>query len=72
VAFQCAAGFACGPAFGLLAGKEVAGARVDARLDDRDSVQGSVELGVAAAVEAVAVGGLAGSARDRSAPQKRA
>jgi len=65
VAFEGAAGFAAGLAFGGLAGEECAGAWVDAGLHDRDPVEGGVELAVAAAVEAVVAGGLAGAAGDR-------
>jgi hypothetical protein len=65
VALECAAGFAGGLALGSLAGEEGLGVGVDAGLDDSDSVQGGVELAVAAAVQAVTVAGLAGAAEDR-------
>jgi hypothetical protein len=46
-------------AFGDLAGEVCAGGWVVAGLDDGDAVERGVELSVAAAVEAVAAGGLA-------------
>src|SRR5918994_994634 len=65
VAFEGATGFAWGLAFADLAGQEGLGVGVVALLDDRDAVERGVELAVAAAVQAVASGGLAGSAGDR-------
>src|SRR5262245_43505346 len=65
VAFEGAAGFAWCFAFGDLAGEIGARGWVVAGLDDRDAVERSVELAVAAAVEAVAACGLAGAAGDR-------
>ena len=65
VAFEGAAGFAWGLAFADLAGEEGLGVGVVALLDDRDAVERGVELAVAAAVKAVAAGGLAGAAGDR-------
>jgi hypothetical protein len=58
VAFEGAACFARRLAFGDFAGEVGAGWWMVAGLDDRDSVEGGVELAVAA-VEAVAAGGLA-------------
>jgi hypothetical protein len=54
VSFEGASCFAWGLAFGDLAGEVGACGRVVAGLDDRDAVEGGVELSVAAAVEAVA------------------
>ena len=65
VAFERAAGFAWGLAFADLAGEEGLGVGVVALLDDRDAVERGVELAVAAAVQPVAPGGLAGAAGDR-------
>src|SRR5215210_2090957 len=65
MAFEGAASFTAGLAFGGFAGDECAGAWVDAGLHDRDPVEGGVELAVAAAIEAVVAGGLAGAAGDR-------
>ncbi len=56
VAFEAADRFAGGLAFGLPALDVVAGLRVAAGAGDGDAVQGGVDLAVAAAVEAVAVG----------------
>ena len=53
-----------GLAFGAFAGDVVLGLGVAARAGDGDAVDGGVDLAVAAAVEAVAVG-LAGADRDR-------
>ena len=64
VAFERAACFARGLAFGDLAGEVGAGWWVVAGLDDRDAVEGGVELAVAAAVESVSACGLAGAAGD--------
>jgi hypothetical protein len=54
VAFERASGFTGCLAFAELAGEVGLGGWVVALLDDRDSVEGRVELAVAAAVEAVA------------------
>src|SRR5688500_16891510 len=54
LALQAADGFAAALAFGLFAFEVGAGGWVDARLGDRDAVQGAVELAVAAAIEPVA------------------
>jgi hypothetical protein len=59
VAFEGASCFAGGLAFGGLAGEEGFGLGVVSLLDDGDAVERGVELSVAAAVEAVAAGGLA-------------
>jgi hypothetical protein len=59
VAFERAAGFSGCFALGEFAGEEGFGGGVVALLDDRDAVERGVELSVAAAVEAVASGGLA-------------
>ena len=64
VAFEAADGFAGGLAFGAFAGDVVAGFGVAAGAGDGDAVDGGVDLAVAAAVEAVAVG-VAGADRDR-------
>jgi hypothetical protein len=64
VAFEAADCFAVGHAFGSFAGDVGAGLGVAARAGDGDAVDGGVDLAVAAAVEAVAVG-LAGADRDR-------
>jgi hypothetical protein len=58
VPFERSSGFAGGFAFGGFAGEVGLGGGVVALLDDRDAVEGGVELAVAAAVEAVAAGGL--------------
>ena len=58
VAFERAAGFSWCFAFGEFAGQEGFRGWVVALLDDGDAVEGGVELAVAAAVEAVAAGGL--------------
>jgi len=50
VTFEGASGFARGFAFGVLAGEIGLGGGVVALLDDRDAVEGGVELAVAAAV----------------------
>src|SRR4051794_41193646 len=65
VAFERAAGFAGCLAFVELSGEERLGGGVVALLDDGDAVERGVELAVAAAVQAVAAWGLAGSAGDR-------
>src|SRR4051794_41784609 len=59
VALEGAAGFSGGFAFGDLAGEEGFGGGVVALLDDGDAGERGVELSVAAAVQAVAAGGLA-------------
>ena len=59
VAFEGAAGFSWCLAFGRFAGEEGFGVGVVSSLDDGDAVERGVELSVAAAVEAVAAGGLA-------------
>ena len=58
VALEGAAGFARRLAFGDLASEKRFGRWVVALLDDRDAVEGGVELAVAAAVEPVATRGL--------------
>src|SRR5687767_6796985 len=65
VALEGAAGFAWGLALPELAGQESFGVGVVALLDDRDAVERGVKLSVAAAVQAMASGGLAGAAGDR-------
>jgi len=55
LAFQATDGFATALAFGLFAFEVGARGGMDARLRDRDSIEGRVELAVAAAVEAVAL-----------------
>jgi hypothetical protein len=65
VAFEASDGFAAGLAFRRLAGEVVAGFRVAAGAGDGDAVDGGVDLAVAAAIQAVAVG-LGGADRDRS------
>src|SRR3954454_15429989 len=64
VAFEAADGFAGGLAFGSFAVEVGLGFGVAAGAGDRDAVDRGVELAVAAAVEAVAVG-LARADRDR-------
>jgi len=64
VAFEAAHGFEAGLAFGAFAGQVVLGLGVAAGAGERDAVNRGVELAVAAAVQAVAVG-LAGADRDR-------
>jgi len=64
VAFEAADGFAVGFAFGAFAFDIGAGFGVAAGAGDCDAVDGGVDLSVAAAVEAVAVG-LAGADWDR-------
>src|SRR4051794_30694139 len=64
VAFERAAGFSGGLAFCAFALEVDAGVGVHAGLDDGDAVQGGVHLAVSAAVQAVALGGLAGAAGD--------
>jgi hypothetical protein len=59
VALEGAAGFAGRLAFGHLAGEEGFGGGVVSLLDDGDAVKRSVELSVAAAVQAVSARGLA-------------
>ncbi len=53
---EAAQGFAAALAFGLLAREVGRRLGVQATLGDREAMQGAVELAVAAAVEAVAVG----------------
>ena len=65
VALEAADGFCGAVAFGALAGDVVLGFGVAAQAGDGDAVDGRVDLAVAAAVEAVAVG-LAGADGDRS------
>src|SRR3954468_2573095 len=60
VALEAAQGFAAGLAVGLLAREVGGGLRVQAALGDGEAVQRAVELAVAAAVEAVAVGASGG------------
>jgi hypothetical protein len=55
LAFEAADRLAAALAFGLFALQVGTGGGMDARLRDRDSVEGAVELAVAAAVEAVAL-----------------
>src|SRR5829696_200066 len=72
VAFEAADGFLGALAFGAFAGDVVLGLGVAAQAGDGDAVDGRVDLAVAAAVEAVAVGlaradgdrGNAGGARE--------
>ena len=64
VAFEAADGVAVGLAFGVLARDVVLRVRVAAGAGDGDAVDGGVDLAVAAAVEAVAVG-ASGADRDR-------
>ena len=56
VALEAAQRFAAGLAFGLLAREVGGGLGVETALADGEAVQRAVELAVAAAVEAVAVG----------------
>jgi hypothetical protein len=56
VALEAADRFAVGLAFGFLACDEGDGFRVAAGAGDGDAVDGGVDLAVAAAIEAVAVG----------------
>jgi hypothetical protein len=63
VSLEAAHGFEAGLAFGAFAGEVVAGLGVAAGAGERDAVNGSVELAVAAAVKPMAVG-LAGADRD--------
>ena len=56
VAFEAADGFAGGLAFGAFAVEVGAGFGVTASTRDGDAVNGGVDLAVAAAIEAVAVG----------------
>jgi hypothetical protein len=56
VSLEAADGFAVGLAFGGLAGDVVAGLGVAAGPGDGDAVNGGVDLSVAAAIEAIAVG----------------
>jgi hypothetical protein len=58
VALEGSAGFSCCLSFGDLAGEIGLGVGVVALLDDGDAVERGVELSVAAAVEAVTVGGF--------------
>jgi hypothetical protein len=58
VALEGASGFAWGFAFAEFAGEEGLGVGVVSLLDDGDAVERGVELAVAAAVQAVAPGGL--------------
>ena len=55
LSFEAAEGFAAALALALFAFEVGACGRVDARLRDRDPVQGAVELAVAAAVEPVSL-----------------
>ena len=55
MSFEAADRFAAAFPLGLFAGEVGACGRVHARLRDRDPVEGTVELPVAAAVEAVAL-----------------
>jgi hypothetical protein len=64
VAFEAAHGFEAGLTFGALASDVVLGLGLTAGARERDAVDGRIELAVAAAVEAVAVG-LARTDRDR-------
>ena len=64
VAFEAADGFFGALAFGAFARDVVLGFGVTAQARDGDAVDGGVDLAVAAAVEAVAVG-VAGADRDR-------
>src|SRR3954452_18937819 len=64
VALEAADGLGAGLALGALAGEVGLGFGVAAGAGDRDAVDGGVDLAVAAAVEAVAVG-VAGADRDR-------
>src|SRR4051794_6717329 len=64
VAFEAADGFFGALAFGAFAGDVVLGFGVAAQAGDGDAVDRGVDLAVAAAVEAVAVG-LAGTDWDR-------
>ena len=64
VAFEAAHGFEAGLAFGAFAGEVVLGLGVAAGAGDGDAMDGRVDLAVAAAVEAMAVG-LAGADGDR-------
>src|SRR3954451_10538175 len=64
VALEAAQGFAAGLAFGLLAREVGGGLGIETALADGEAVQRAVELAVAAAVEAVAVG-APGGGRDR-------
>src|SRR3954470_21565267 len=64
VALEAADGFFGALAFGALAGDVVLGFGMAAQAGDGDAVDGGVDLAVAAAVEAMAVG-LAGADRDR-------
>ena len=67
VALEAANGLPVGLAFGGLAGDVVAGLGVAAGAGDRDAVDGGVDLAVAAAIEAVAVG-VARAGWDRGQP----
>src|SRR3954447_7401825 len=60
VALEAADGFAAGLAVGLPARGGGGRFGVDAAFGDREAVQGAVELAVAAAVEAVALGSSGG------------
>jgi hypothetical protein len=71
VALQTAQRFAAGLAVGLLAREVCGGLRVEAALGDREAVQRAVELAVAAAVEAVAVGASRGRGDRRRAGDPR-
>src|SRR5215218_10387040 len=64
VAFEAADGFLGAFAFGAFAGDVVLGFGVAAQAGDGDAMDGRVDLAVAAAIEAVAVG-LAGADGDR-------
>ena len=65
MAFEAADGFFGALAFGAFAGDVVLGLGVAAQAGDGDAMDGRVDLAVAAAVEAVAVG-VAGADGDRS------
>src|SRR5690348_11444807 len=64
MSLQRASGLACGLAFSPLSLQEGSGAGIAAGLGDGDPVQRRVHLAVAAAVQAVAAGALAGPAGD--------
>ena len=71
VALEAAQRFAAGLAFGLLAREVGGGLGVVAGLGERESVERAVELAVAAAVEAVAVGAPRGRGDRRGAGKAR-
>src|SRR6187200_693319 len=70
VAFQAAQGLTAGLAFGDAPGKVGAGLWIPAQTRQRDAIQRSVGLPVAAAVQAQA-GGLAGGHLDRAGAAQR-